>query len=185
MLTDIQIQTLSKRRVDLPAVLGEHLLNRLQRPEHDPVMPADQTPPPVPFHHLRVQQLRQWHPARLGCGPLCMPACGVSPLAIVRQQRGHILPKAVGQEEGRALWSQNLGHVMDQALRHGQRAITDGDRQQQFGDGVHGDPHPMRGTGQPLYRVGLCDLTIFDGAEQGKQLIELNLRDMDVVEEMA
>ena len=74
---------------------------------------------------------------------------------------------------------------MDHALRHGQRALTDGDRQQQFSDGVHGDPHPMRGTGQPLYRVGRCDLPGFDGAEQRKQLIQLNLSDMDVVQKMA
>ena len=63
--------------------------------------------------------------------------------------------------------------------------LTDVDRQQQFGDGIHGDPHPMWGTRQPLSRVGLGDLPVFDGADQSKQLIKLHLSDMNIVEEMA
>jgi hypothetical protein len=119
MLTDVQIQPLNKRCVDLPAVLGEHLLNRLQSPEHNSVTPADQTPPPVSFYHLRVEQRRQWHPAWRGRGTLGMPTFGLSPLALVRQQRGHRVPKAVGQAEGYTVWSENLGHAMDHTLGHG------------------------------------------------------------------
>jgi hypothetical protein len=52
MLTAVQIQTLNKRRVDLPAVLGEYLLNRLQRPEHDPTVG-----PPSVEQYLTLRQI--------------------------------------------------------------------------------------------------------------------------------
>ena len=38
MLADGQVEAFDKRRVDLPAVRGEHLLDCLQGPEHDAVM---------------------------------------------------------------------------------------------------------------------------------------------------
>jgi hypothetical protein len=70
---------------------------------------------------------------------------------------------------------------MHQALGQGQGAISDVDGQDQLAHGVHCDPNPMRRTRQALERLGLGDLTLFDGTEQGEQLIHLHLLDVEIV----
>ena len=52
----------------------QHVLDRLQRAEHDPVPHADQTAPPHGLDHLRIEELGQWHPARLGVWPFVLAA---------------------------------------------------------------------------------------------------------------
>src|SRR6266849_641518 len=74
MLANTQVDALDEGGVDLPAAGRQHLLDRLQRAEHDPVPHADQTAPPHGLDHLRIKELRPWHPARLGRG-----ACALAP----------------------------------------------------------------------------------------------------------
>src|SRR5712691_9571982 len=69
MLTDAQVDPLNERGVDLPATGHQHLLDRLQRAEHDAVLHADQTAPPHGLDHLRIEQTRQGYPAWLGGWP--------------------------------------------------------------------------------------------------------------------
>jgi hypothetical protein len=59
---------------------------------------------------------------------------------------------------------------MHKALGQGQRAFADVNRQDQFGDGVHGHPHPVRRSRQTFDGFGVSDLTVFDRTEQSKGL---------------
>ena len=108
------------------------------------------------FDHLRIEQLGQRHPAGFGRGACGLAAWRLYPLPIVRQQRGHILLEPIGEEQGHTAWRQHLGHLMDHALRHGQGALADVDRQQQLGDRVDGRPTPSEasatGAGSPRPR---------------------------------
>jgi|SRR5882724_1566311 len=52
MLTDAEVDALNERRVDLPAVGGQPLLDRLKRPEHRAVANTDHTAAPILFDHL-------------------------------------------------------------------------------------------------------------------------------------
>src|SRR5437773_699187 len=74
---------------------------------------------------------------------------------------------------------------MDHALRHRECAISNVDGQEQFGNRVEGDPHPVRRARQALERLGLADLTGLDRAEQGEEFVKLDLCDVHVVQEMA
>src|SRR5882724_6893963 len=51
-------------RVALPATSCQHLLYGLKRPENHTMTDAYQTPAPRRFDDLRVEELRQRHPAR-------------------------------------------------------------------------------------------------------------------------
>src|SRR2546426_9189508 len=99
MLPDGQVEALHKRRVDLPAAGREHLLDRLEGAKHDAVCHADQPAPPYGLDHLRIEQLRQRHPARLGVWPFVLAAGRLHPLAEMGEERCGILFEAVGQEE--------------------------------------------------------------------------------------
>src|SRR5215467_16121345 len=56
MLADAQVDALHEGGVDLPAAGRSHLLDRLQRAEHDPVSHADQTAPPRSEEHTSELQ---------------------------------------------------------------------------------------------------------------------------------
>ena len=73
---------------------------------------------------------------------------------------------------------------MDHALRHGQRAVTDVDGQEQLGHGIQRHPYPMRGVRQALEGLGLMNLTLLDRTEQGIEFVQLHLGDADVVQEV-
>ena len=88
------------------------------------------------------------------------------------------------RKSGAQSGADDLRDVVDKALRHGQCAIPDVKREQEFALGVHGDPDPLRQTLQALDGVGLADLTVLDRAEQGKQLIELYLSDPYAMQEV-
>jgi hypothetical protein len=85
----------------------------------------------------------------------------------------------------RFLGGHDLRDVVDKALRHSQCAIPDVKGEQEFALGVQGDPDSLRRTLQALDGVGRADRTVLDGAKQGKQLIELDLVDVHIVEKMA
>ena len=42
----------------------------------------------------------------------------------------------------------------------------------------------MRGAGEAVERLGLTDFTRLDRAEQGKEFVQLHLRDADVVQDI-
>jgi hypothetical protein len=73
---------------------------------------------------------------------------------------------------------------MDHTLGHRQGAIPDVERQQQFTLGGHGDPDPLGRALQALKGRGRADFTGLDRAEQRKQLIELHLPDLYVMQEV-
>src|SRR5215470_15329547 len=73
---------------------------------------------------------------------------------------------------------------MDDALGHSQRALTDVDHQQQLALRVHCDPDPRGRTFQALDSLGRADRAVLDRAEQGKELIELDLPHAHIVQEM-
>jgi hypothetical protein len=53
------------------------------------VLYVDQAPASYRLDHLRVEQLRQRHPARLGCGACDLAPWWLHPVPIV-DQRGHL-----------------------------------------------------------------------------------------------
>src|SRR5216683_2611725 len=93
MLADREIDALHEGGIDLPATGREHLLDDLKGPEHHTVSDADQTATPHGLHHLRIEQPGPWHPAWFRRRALCPLAGRLDPLAIVRQQRRHVLAK--------------------------------------------------------------------------------------------
>ncbi len=143
MLADTEVKAFNAGGVDLPAAGREPLLDGLQGSEDHAVAHPHQAPPAHGLDHLCLAQLRQWHPARLGVWPFVLAAGRLHPVSIVGQQGGHILPKAIRQEEGHTVGRSHLGDLMDHALRHRQRTLAHIDGQQQLGDGVHRRPHPM------------------------------------------
>src|SRR2546422_8196456 len=66
MLAEAEVEAFHKRRIDLPAAGRQHLLDRLQRAEHNAVLHVDQAPAPYGLHYLRIEQRGQRRPARLG-----------------------------------------------------------------------------------------------------------------------
>lgn len=74
---------------------------------------------------------------------------------------------------------------MDQTPSHDQDAIPDSDRHDELADRVHRHPDPLRRSRQTLDRLGLGDLTRFDGAEQGEQFSHLHRLDVEIVQEVA
>jgi len=144
MLADGQVEALHERGVDLPAAGRQHLLDRLKRATHDPVSHVDQAPAPHGLDHLGVEQAGPRHPARLGGRPCSLTARELDPLPRVRQQGRRIRLEAIGQKQRHTVGRQHLHDLMHHALRHGQRAVADVDRQQQFRHGVDGRPDPVR-----------------------------------------
>src|SRR5215510_8911203 len=75
--------------------------------------------------------------------------------------------------------------MVDHTLRHSQGAVADVDGQQQLALGVHRDPDPPGRPLQAFDGVGRADVASLDRAEQGKHLIELDLRDAYVVQDIS
>jgi hypothetical protein len=74
---------------------------------------------------------------------------------------------AITEKEWYAVGSQQEGHLVEDALRHGQGPLTDVERQEQFTLGLHGDPDPVWGARQALDRLILADCARFEGTEHG------------------
>jgi|RhiMetdeSRZDD1v2_1073273.scaffolds.fasta_scaffold303095_2 hypothetical protein len=143
LLTQTPIEPLHKGRVDLPAAGSQDLLHRHFRAEHHAVFDLHEAPPSYGFDHLRLQQLGPWHPAWLGRRASGLAPRQLHPVPIVGQQRRHVRAKAIGEKERGAVGSQDLHDLVDHALRHRERALSDVDRQQQLALGVHGHPDPL------------------------------------------
>src|SRR5262249_15431054 len=76
---------LHKGRVDVPAMRSQHGIDRLEGTEHHAVLHPHQAPAPHGLHHLRVEQLRLWHPTRLRRGACDLSPWWLYPVPIVRQ----------------------------------------------------------------------------------------------------
>src|SRR5947207_1295706 len=74
----------------------------------------------------------QAQPARLGQGTGGLTPWRVYPMPIVREQGRHILPKAIREQQRSTAGGHDLRDVVDQALRHRQRALPDVKREQEF-----------------------------------------------------
>jgi hypothetical protein len=112
--------------------------------EHNPVLDPHEASTLITLDNLGIEQFGLRHPARPGCRAFGLAALGLYPLTVMRDERGEVLPKAVGQEQRGAVWSQYLGELMDEPLGHGQGALTDINRQDKLADRIHRHPHPVR-----------------------------------------
>src|SRR5882724_11159269 len=68
----------------------------LSHAEHDPVLDPHDASTPIRLDDLGIEQLGLRPPARLGLGACGLAALGWHPLAIMRDERGEVLPNAVG-----------------------------------------------------------------------------------------
>ena len=119
------------------------MIDGLQGAKHHTVLHIDQAPTPYRLHHLRVEQLRLRHPARLRAWPFGLPTRRLHPLPIVGQQGRQILPKPIGEKQRGTVGGSHLRDLVDHALRHREGAVTDVDGQQQFALRVHRSPDPL------------------------------------------
>jgi hypothetical protein len=181
MLAKIQVAALDQSGVDLPAAFGQNRRDRLCRAEDDAVLDPDDTRASRRFDDLSRAQLRLWHPARLGLGAFGLAAFGLNLLAVMRDERGEILPQPIRQEQRGAVRCQDLGDLMNETLRPGQGAVPHVNSQDQLTHGVHRHPDPLRRARQALGRPGLGALTLFDGAEQGEEFVHVYLLDEEIV----
>ena len=131
-LTDVEVEPLDKGRVDGPATGRQDLLDGQPGAEHHAVCDAHEAPAPVRLHHLRVAQLGQRHPARLGHWAFVLAPFGLHPLAKMRQECRAVVLEAIGQKQRDTAWRQHLGDLMHDALRHRQGAAADIDHHQQL-----------------------------------------------------
>jgi hypothetical protein len=85
-LAEAASDPLHKRGIDLTPQWAEHLLDRLDRAEHDAVLHVDEVPASHRLDHLRIEQLWPGHPAGLGRWTFVLTACWLHPVPIVGQQ---------------------------------------------------------------------------------------------------
>jgi hypothetical protein len=185
LLAEAEVEAFHKRRIDRPAAGRQHRLERLQRVEHDAVLHVDQALAPHGLPHLRIEQLGQRYPARLG-GRACGLAPGrLSPLPIVGEQGRHVLAEPSGQQQRSAVGRPHLRYLMDHALGQGPGALPDVKRQQQFSLGGHRDPTPLGYTLEARDGVGLADRPVLDRAKPSTQRSELDRRDTHLVQDVS
>src|SRR5215470_2073865 len=103
-LADIEIQSLHKCRVDLPATYRQDLFDRFHRAEHYPVLHPDQAHTPVLFDDLRIEQPREEHPAGLGPRAFVLATLRVNPEAKMTQNSRQIALKAIAKPSGHTPW---------------------------------------------------------------------------------
>jgi hypothetical protein len=178
VLTQTAVAALHQGGVDGPTQRTPYLIDGLNRAKDHTVRDVDSSPTPRGFDHLRIEPLRPGHPARLGPRPLGLTPRRLHPAPIVRQQGRQVRAKSVRHKERRTIGRQHLRDVVDEALRHGLGPLADVDGHQQLGHRIDRHPHPVRGTGQALDGLGLRELALLDGTEDGIPLIELQLLDV-------
>jgi hypothetical protein len=143
MLTDGQVEALYESGVDPAAKESQHGIDGLQSTKHHAVLYPHQASAPHRLHHLRIGELRQRHPTRLGVWPFVFATWRLHPLAEMGEERCGILREAVGQEERHTAGRQHLNDLVDYALRHGQRPVLNVDGQEQLGDRIDRRPYPL------------------------------------------
>src|SRR5262245_41965592 len=107
------------------------------------------------------------HPARRGQRACGLAALRLDPVAIVRQQRAHVLLEPIRHTQRDAAWREHLHHLMHDALGHGPRAWTDRDGQEQLALRVDRGPDPLRRARQTLDSLLFAHLSVLDSTEDG------------------
>src|SRR6266853_1661938 len=82
MLAEAEVDPLHEGGVDVPAMRSQHIMDGLQRAKHHAVTHPHQATAAYGLDDLRVEHLWEWHPTRLGCRALRLPARGLHPLPI-------------------------------------------------------------------------------------------------------
>lgn len=98
------------------------------------------------------------------------------------EQRCRVLPEPVGHKQRRTVGRQHLRDVVDEALRYRQGPLAEVNRHEQLSHGIDDCPHLVRGTGQAFDGLGLRDLALLDGTEDGLHLSALPLLQVQVTE---
>ena len=88
----------TKAVFDLPAIRLQHLLDSGYGAKYHALRHPHQTPAPCGFDYLRIQEVRQRQPARLGVWPFVLAPWLLPPVFIVCQQRRRLLLEAIGEE---------------------------------------------------------------------------------------
>jgi hypothetical protein len=94
------------------------------------VLDSHDAPSPVRFNDLRVEQIGQRHPTRLGHRAFVLATLALYPMAKMGQYCRPILFEPVGQKQRHAARRQPLNELMHDALGHRQRASADIDDHQ-------------------------------------------------------
>src|SRR6266850_3324152 len=136
MLAKVQMQALDNAGIDRPPSLGQDRRDGLCRAEDDAVGYTDDASTPRGRDDLGIEEPGPRHPAWLGLRAFGLLALGRHPLAVVRDERGKILPETVGQEQRGAVRRQHLRDVMNETLSHRQGALTDIHGQYELADRV-------------------------------------------------
>jgi hypothetical protein len=98
-LTQRQGEALHARRLDLPAVGLQPLLDCCNRAAHHAMAHPDPTSPASGLEPLGLEQPGQGHPPGLGRRAWGLPAFGLSPVPIGRQQGRRVRAQAIGEQE--------------------------------------------------------------------------------------
>jgi hypothetical protein len=97
-LAKIQVKPFHKTRVDPPAAFGQDRRDGLCRSEDDAMFDTHDSPTPIRFDDLSIEEPRLRHPTRLGPTPSAQATLGLHPPTVVRDERGHVLAKSVGEQ---------------------------------------------------------------------------------------
>jgi len=173
-----QGEALHARWIALPAAGRQPLLDRLQRAAHAPVSHAAQTAPPHRLDPLRVEQLRQGHPARFGPRALGLAPLRWPPRAAGSQPRGAIILETIGQHQRDPVWRSHPYHLMHATLGHLQGPCPRIKSQQPRALGGDGRPHPAARRLQALDGPLCTALALLEITYHGGPRIELPLLDV-------
>ena len=95
-LTEVEVETLHKGRIDGPATFRQDLFDGPLGAEHHAEFDPHEASTPGRLHHLRVEQRGQRHPTRLRSWPFILAPFGLPPLAKMGQQcRGGVREASV------------------------------------------------------------------------------------------
>jgi hypothetical protein len=183
-LTQAEIAPFHKRCIHLPAAGGQDLLDGPLRAKHHAVLHLDEAPSPHGLDHLRIEQLRQWHPAWLGGRTCGLFSRRLHPAPEMRHDGGEIIRLSIAQKERHTTGRQQLSDLMQHGLGHRQGAFPSLDAQQQLALGIDCGPHPVGGPREPLDRLVFTDGAVSHRPEDGVEFVELHLMQVSFVEKI-
>ena len=185
MLAPRPVEAFKNRGIALPAARREPWLHRLQGAAPHAVPPPHQALAPHGLAPLRLAQVGPGHPAGPRRGAGRPPACRLDPLAVMRQERGRVFLEAIGEHPRDTAWRHPLDALMDEALRHGERALPHVARQPPLALRSDGRPPPLGRAGEPLAGRVLAAVALVYSPQHRLQLVELPLTHVDLTQEGA